>query len=216
VDAKEFLRRMSLGAREQEAVVRELLPELRRRTRFAAFQAGINAGDRLDDLLQEVCVVLLTKRDDLRTDGSIWPWIGRVVYHKAIDLQRHHARFVQPSALGDDAETDWDPGQHGAGVTPPGSYEPRYEFSDCIRRVFDALEQEPAPRKGSRRTLDLLHFHLTVSDELDDLARFLDCSRHAAAERRSYALKKLRELCARFCGDDHCGLSMTQARQRAS
>lgn len=206
MDGPEFRRRMSGGRREQADVLAELLPAIRRRVRQSVSKAGLGA-DHVDDILQDIAYQVLTDWQACRTEGAIWGWISTVAYNAAIDVQRRHAKHESVDADREDDASE--PARLFApirsGSNPAGVYEQRHEVSDCIRRVFAALDREGPARTGSTRTIEILRFTVLISDDVDDLAKHLQCGRHAAIQRRSYALQKLRELCARFCGEAFCG-----------
>jgi hypothetical protein len=61
LESVEFLQRMGAGERERRAAIRDLYPQLLHQVRSSCRKGGLYRPADADDVLQDVCVVILTK-----------------------------------------------------------------------------------------------------------------------------------------------------------
>jgi hypothetical protein len=116
------------------------------------------------------------------------------------NIHRQQARLKSLDAMRDDAK------EQNRAPMDEESYEFAGEQQLCVGQVLDFLDKEPPPRKGAKRTIDLLRFTVEFGSDTEALAAFLGTSQGAAKERKRYALQKIRELCLRFCGAENCAI----------
>ena len=210
LDGSDFLRRMGMGPQEQGRVLAELQPFVVMKAKAVLQRYRAWNPDDASDLVQEVNEEFLVSWMQFRGDGVVEAWLGRIIERKAIDRLRRGSRFVN---FADDDESTAD--EKLAAKIDAHTSVPATTFifeRSCLGLALAALAAAPPARKGSMRAFDLIAF-LIQSDGPDaqELAEFLATTRHAAVERRSQVLKKLRETCERVCGRDDCELPMARS-----
>jgi RNA polymerase sigma factor (sigma-70 family) len=183
--------------------MRDLYPQLLRQVHHACRKGGLYGPSDADDVLQDVCVVILTKWNTFHPQNNLWGWIGTIIKHRVVDAHRRGSRFVSVDHT-QQAEGG-PPGQQIERMTTP---DPALE--DCVARVLNQLNSEGTARSGSIRTIELIEFIVDHGPDTPALAEFLNCSESAAKERKRYALQKFRELCTQFCESYDC--AATQSR----
>jgi len=203
LESVEFLQRMSAGEKERRAAMRDLYPQLLRQARNACRKGGLYRPADVDDILQDVCEVILTKWHTFHAENNLWGWIGTIIKNLVVDAHRRGSRLVSV-----------DQAQQAGGGAPPRLIEPMSTpdpaHEDCVARVLDRLNSEGPARAGSIRTIELIEFIVDCGADTAALADFLNCRESAAKERKRYALQKFRELCAQLCESDEC--AATQSR----
>jgi RNA polymerase sigma factor (sigma-70 family) len=202
LEAAAFVQRMAAGERERRAVMFELFPQLSQQTLRACRKYGLYRTSDADDVLQDVCVVVLTKWHTFHRENSLWGWVGAITRNSVIDVHRRRGRLFS-----------LDQAQEAEGGAPPLVAEPAstpdHAHEDCVARVLAKLNSEGPARTGSIRTLDMIEFIVDCGTNTSALAEFLGCSDSAAKERKRYALHKFRELCVEFCGSDECAATVS-------
>lgn len=204
-----------MGRAEQSRVIEALFPFLHRCVRSAGAKLSVYNTDVLDDIQQQLCLIVLDKWSDYRSEGSLEGWIYRI----AFNLVRGHLRSEGRSPIlltvdgavsdddlhtlnnGDKKDTG-NPEQKDIRDIRPEDY---LVERTCLGRALGVLSTAPAARKGSMRVFDVLMFMVSNDDPSDkELAEFLNTSAGAARERRSQIRKKLRETCMQVCGSGDC------------
>jgi RNA polymerase sigma factor (sigma-70 family) len=194
---------MGAGEKERRAAVSDLYPQLLRQVRNACRSGGLyHRPEEVDDVMQDVCIVILTKWHSFHAESNLGGWLGTIIKNRVVDTHRRGKRLVsvdQPQQ--DDDAPQWL-------IQPTSTPDPAHE--DCVSRVLDQLNGEGAARAGSIRTIELIEFIVDYGTDTAALADFLNCSESAAKERKRYALQKFRELCVQFCESDDCAASQSR------
>jgi DNA-directed RNA polymerase specialized sigma24 family protein len=192
---------MGAGEQARRAVIRDLYPALLRQVKTACRKGGLyqRAADA-DDILQDVCVVILTKWQTLRSEHKLGAWLGAIIAHRVVDVHRRERRLVSVEQV-----------QQAGGALPPQLLEPSSSpnpaHEDCVAKVLEQLRCEGPARAGSIRTIEMIEFIVDHGADTAALARFLECSEGAGKERKRYALQKFRELCLKICESAECAAS---------
>jgi RNA polymerase sigma factor (sigma-70 family) len=179
----------------------DLYPRLLRQVSAACRKRGLYRAADTEDVLQDVCEVILTKWGTFHVERSLWAWIGTIIVNKVMDVHRRGSRLSSIDQL-QQAE-DGPP----IFIGPAMTHDPAHE--DCVARVLSQLMSEGPARAGSIRTIELINFIVDCGTDTEALAEFLGCSESAAKERKRYALEKIRELCARFCESPECAATLS-------
>jgi len=197
LESVEFLQRMGAGERERRAAIRDLYPQLLQQVRSSCRKGGLYRPADADDVLQDVCVVILTKWQTFHGENNLWGWISTIIKHRVVDVHRRGIRLV---SVDQTRQVEGDPPtQLIERISTPDPV-----LEDCVARVLNQLNSEGPPRAGSIRTMELIEFIVDHGTDTAALAEFLKCSDSAAKERKRYALQKFRELCAQFCESENC------------
>jgi RNA polymerase sigma-70 factor (ECF subfamily) len=197
MEGEEFLRRMRAG---DAGVWDDLMPSLRAIALGACRDLRVFDALR-EDIVQDVAFKLFTEWQGWRGDSKLGTWIYAIARNRCLDELRRRAVRGEDRV---DAPAGADGGD--AGVAEP-SHDPRPEHRLCVQQVLQALESQPEPRKGSKRMIDVLLWWVENSPSSEELARFLGTSVAAAKERKSYIVRHVRALCAKFCGHEDCALA---------
>ncbi len=203
-DGKEFLRRMGLGARERQQVLVEIYAQLRKDARIICYQKGVLSPDDQADVLQETLERILLKWETFNGEGCVYRWTRAIMSNLAADLHRGRKRLVSVDESQSRESEDGDPPMPGLMDKADAYVDPAMRV--CLERVLEILRKEPPARKGSMRAYDLIEFFVEANPSLKELSEFLGTSEGAAAERRSYVLKRVKELCLKHCGTEQCHL----------
>jgi hypothetical protein len=150
-----------------------------------------------NDVLQDVCEVILRKWQTFHVENNLWGWIDTIIRNNVINAHRRGSRFVsivQTHKFEEDEPLKF--------IEPSNTPDPFHE--DCVAKVLDRLYGEAPARAGSVRTIELIEFIVDCGTDTRALADYLGCGESAAKERKRYALQKFRELCAEFCESDDC------------
>ena len=130
---------------ERDAFETALKPHLDRLYRLAYRLTGTRSDAQ--DLVQDVLVKLYGRRDELSSIADLGPWLGRVLYNRFIDDQRHYrARRLHVVANTGDSSVE-----QVAAETPEPECEAALAFD--ISRVQAALSKLSL----EHRTVLLLH-----------------------------------------------------------
>lgn len=212
MDGSEFLRRMRMGPQEQGRVLAELQPFVVRKVRALLARFRRSLADDVLDVVQDVNERILRNWPQFDGQGPLEAWIGRIARNRVIDLWRplRDVQFIDLDADENTTASDKlsqlkDRGE----VAPP----PDFFFErSCLGLALATLSAAPPARKGSMRAYDLIAYLVdAMGPDAEELAEFLNTTRHAAVERRSQVLKKLREVCERVCGRDDCDLPVARS-----
>lgn len=198
MDGEEFVRRMHAG----DASVWDALAPLIRRIVFGACH-DLGVHDSLkDDVAQDVALRVFTHWQSYALQCSMGTWIYAIARNRCLDALRKRTVRGETASLG--ARSD---GRDTAPPDLPAAVD--YEQMLCVQQMLDALESQAPARKGSHRIIDVLRWCVENSPSTDELAAFLQTTPAAAKERKSSILKRLKELCRKFCGADDCSLTIS-------
>lgn len=207
MDGKEFLERMARG---DPKVFDDLFSFLRKLVLGACRDLRIYNEATRDDIVQDVCVKVLTHWESYHGESKLSTWIYSIARNRCLDELRkqqvRNAVSVEPAV-----DADGVPLEESA-VASDQIFKARFDMEQhlCVQQVLDELDREPSARKGSRRKIDLLRWCVENSPSSEELAGYLQTTVAAAKERKRYLLQQLRELCQKFCGHDECCLSAAQ------
>jgi RNA polymerase sigma factor (sigma-70 family) len=202
VESVEFVQRLAAGATERRAVMHDLYPRLLQQVSTACRKRGVYRAADTEDVLQDVCEVILTKWRTFQVENNLWGWIGTIIKNKVIDVHRRGSRL---SSIDQPQQAEDRP---PILIEPSMTHDPVHE--DCVARVLSQLTGEGPARAGSIRTIELINFIVDCGTDTQSLAEFLGCGESAAKERKRYALEKIRELCARFCESHECAATLSR------
>jgi RNA polymerase sigma factor (sigma-70 family) len=198
MEGDEFLRRMRAG---DAGVWNALMPSLR--TIALGACRDLRVFDSLrDDIVQDVAFKVFTDWQGYRGDSRLGTWIYAIARNRCLDELRRRA------VRGDDrVVAAGGPDDDPAGAVAETAYHPRPEQALCVQQVLDALAAQPESARSGKRMIDVLVWWVENSPTTEELARFLDTTLAAAKERKSYILRHVRTLCAKFCGHDECAFA---------
>ena len=80
--------RMAMGRAEQSRVIEALSPFLHRCVRSAGAKLSMYNTGVLDDIQQQLCLIVLEKWSDYRSEGSLEGWIYRIAFNLVRGLLR--------------------------------------------------------------------------------------------------------------------------------
>jgi RNA polymerase sigma factor (sigma-70 family) len=192
---------MAAGEKERRAAMGDLYPKLLQRVRKACRRTGLYHSTDADDVLQDVCEVILRKWQTFHVENSLWGWIDTIIRNNLINAHRRRGRL-----LSIDQTQQFEEDERPQSIEPSSSPDPSHE--DCVARVLDRLYAEGPPRAGSVRTIELIEFIVDCGTDTRALAEYLGCSESAAKERKRYALQKFSELCAEICEAEECAATL--------
>lgn len=198
VSGEEFLRRMSTG---DPGLWDDLMPMLRRLALGACRDLGVF--DHLkDDILQDVALRVFTRWQSYESQSSLATWIYAIARNRCLDELRK--RVVRGEVNGLNAPAASDDGE--GPVEPALHQEVSLEHTLCVQQVLAELDAQAPARNGGHRMIDVLVYWVENSPSTEELAQFLQTSLGAAKERKSYIVKRIKELCLKFCGHDECAV----------
>lgn len=149
------------------------------------------AGDRAEDLIQELLVRLYSRRGELAKIQLLRPWLVRVMYRLFVDQTRRDARLRHVS-IADTAfsatEDDGDPYADVADPTPG----PEVEFDLNVDR--DRLTRAWGQLSAEHRAV--LSLHEIEGHTLEELERLLEVSLGTVKSRLHRARIRLAQLLA--------------------
>lgn len=206
MDGDEFLRRMRAG---DVRVWDELMPVLRKVALGAC--SDLKVFDQLrNDIVQEVAMKVFTRWESYQGGSKLLTWIYCIARNCCLDeLRKRQVRAESPVMAGRGDGNDVVDG----GQTVLLDYLVDASASDmeqrlCIQQVLAELEAQGPVRGGSVRAIEMLRYCVINDPSTEELAAFLGAaSPGAAKERKSYVLKRVRELCRMFCGHDECAFT---------
>lgn len=198
VSGEEFLQRMGAG---DPSLWDDLMPMLRRLALGACRDLGVF--DHLkEDILQDVALRVFTRWQSYELQSSLATWIYAIARNRCLDELRKRAvrgdaKGLEAHAARVDDATDTSSELH---------YEVSLEHTLCVQQVLAELDAQAPARNGGHRMIDVLLYWVENSPSTEELAQFLQTSVGAAKERKSYIVKRIKELCRKFCGHDECAL----------
>ncbi len=198
MEGQEFIRRMQHRDPDLWA---QLMPVLRKVTLGVCHDLRLYDEVR-EDIVQDVLLKVFTEWRQWRGEGKVETWAYSIARNRGLDELRR--RRVRGDGVARPAERD--SGEDGGLHDPEDTYHPHMDQHLCVRQMLAALDAQGEARKGSRRMADVLQFWVLHSPTTAELADFLGTTEAAAKERKSYIFKRIRELCARFCGHDECAM----------
>lgn len=197
MDGQEFLRRMRAG---DAKVWDDVIPLLR----AAALGAcrDLRVFDTLcEDIVQDVSIRAFTDWASYRGESRLSTWIYSIARHRCLDEMRR--RKVRGEGLDTSHASDEDDAD---GAHDP-SYRPDIEQTLCVQQMIAELEAQGDARKGGKRMIEVVTWWVMHSPTSEELADFLETSVAAAKERKSYILRRIKQLCLKFCGHEDCSMS---------
>jgi RNA polymerase sigma factor (sigma-70 family) len=199
VSGEEFLQRMRLG----DATLWEDLIPLVHRIALGACR-DLNVFNELrEDVAQDVALRVFTRWESYQLQSSLSTWIYAIARHRCLDELRKRA-VRGDSNVGTAEDSDEFHDDHSPHVA---RYEPSLEQTLCVQQVLAELDAQGPAREGSHRMMDVLLYWVENSPTTEELAQFLQTTLNAAKERKSYILKRIKELCLKFCGHDECAIA---------
>lgn len=193
MDGKEFLRRMDQGPAEQEKVFRESYAWMRRICLGVCSRFRVVGGEA-EDLAQEALIKVLKKWATYDGTAELSTWVYQIARNQVLDeLRRRKTRVGDLTDSGEGVVREGEP-------APVSSLEQRL----CVEQVLAELETHPPARKGAMRLFDLLVYIVENGPSTAELATFIGTTEVAAKERKSYLVRRLKEICLRHCGHERC------------
>lgn len=205
---EEFRRRFTDSERSRNQLLAEVLAVLCKKAKVLGRRLSVTDDADQEDVVHAVMEKQL-ERDfsSLRADQDVYAYLYRSMENKFLDLLRSRKSHISLEGLVDGC-IDADRGAFDR--LSEKNEELRSDLAlsidlTCLGKAYAALAAEPV-RPGKVRTVDALDF-LALADPYptsEDLAIFFGTTEGAARERKSQALKRLRQKCQELCGDDTC------------
>lgn len=206
MDGREFLRCM----RARDASVWDALAPLVRRIALGACRDLGIYEELKEDIAQDVVLRVFTRWQSYELQCALTTWVYAIARNRCLDELRRRSVRRETAAAG---ALRSEGGGDGSGPAPlEAAAAWNIEQSLCVQQVMAELDAQPAARKGSHRIADVLLWCVENSPSTEELAAFLQTTPAAAKERKSSILKRLKELCRKFCGHDDCSMAHPGAR----
>lgn len=201
MDGQQFVDCMVRG---DATVWERLLPQLRAIALGACRKLQV-FDEIKEDIVQDVALKVFTDWRSYRLESEFDAWIYSIARNRCIDALRK--RVVRGDhRLPEDVSQAFADHERRE---PYRLFHPSLEQTLCVQQMIMALDAEGDARKGSMRAIEVVRWLVLDGGSPDELAVFLKTTPGAAKTRKSAILKRVRELCQKFCGDDECGMAAT-------
>ncbi len=202
MEGQEFVDCMVRG---DASVWDRLLPQLRAVALGACRKLQVY--DELkEDIVQDVALNVFTDWRAFRLESQLDTWIYSIARNRCIDALRkrvvrgdHHLPQDVDKAFSDHEKRE-----------SFRLFQPSLEQTLCVQQMVAALDAEGEARKGSMRAIEVVRWLAVDGGPPEELAAFLQTTPGAAKTRKHAILRRVRELCQKFCGDDECGMTATR------